>query len=132
MLKGDDLWFSTVEEAVRTQLPRDVRNLFCLLLANCELTDPLNLWNRFKEEMSYDLSLALGRMNLGDQENDENKALIENECLCRIEDMIMSSVGKNLSDFGIPRSNRDLVFNEREAIEFEGKSHTIGMSWRLF
>lgn len=42
----------TLDEACATQSAVRLRQLYCILLTTCLLTNPLQLWEKFKEEMS--------------------------------------------------------------------------------
>ncbi|XP_070203407.1 uncharacterized protein [Littorina saxatilis] len=55
LLEDDAHWNSTLEEAAATQTPDRLRNLFAIMLHNCELANPQELWDNHKESMAEDI-----------------------------------------------------------------------------
>ncbi|KAF0733284.1 hypothetical protein AaE_009197 [Aphanomyces astaci] len=58
LMESDSEWFSCMEEATHFQLPRSLRNLFCIILAFCNPTDVFNLWTQFYPALSEDMSFV--------------------------------------------------------------------------
>ncbi|KHJ87579.1 hypothetical protein OESDEN_12645 [Oesophagostomum dentatum] len=50
----DDSYESPLEEATAFRMPSELRSFFASLLCFCELSNPRNLWNRFKSDLSED------------------------------------------------------------------------------
>ncbi|VDK43225.1 unnamed protein product, partial [Cylicostephanus goldi] len=54
LLHDDSHYESCLEEAARFQMPAELRALFSYMLAFCEISDPRNLYDRFKSDMAED------------------------------------------------------------------------------
>ncbi|GBP45275.1 hypothetical protein EVAR_29023_1 [Eumeta japonica] len=100
LLEDDNHWDATMEEAVLCRSPSQIRELFALLITTCGLSNPLQLWDKYKTALSEDILHRFERMN---QVNDD---LCLNEALTLIEDKIITISGKKLSDFGMPTPQR--------------------------
>ncbi|XP_057299673.1 uncharacterized protein LOC130630262 [Hydractinia symbiolongicarpus] len=50
----DTEWNNTLQEAVNFQMPRQLRQLFAVILTHCEPSDPFTLWTRYKDAMYED------------------------------------------------------------------------------
>ncbi|GFV84817.1 uncharacterized protein TNCV_4297991 [Trichonephila clavipes] len=96
LLKGDNHSDTTIEEAVLCRSHSQIRELFAILLCTCGLSNPLQLWDKYKVAFSEDI---LHRFESMDQVNNN---LCLNEALRHIEDKIIRISGKKLSDFGMP------------------------------
>jgi len=51
----DSEWYDCLKEASATSHPRDLRTLFALILIHNEPSDPMKLWNEFKDKLSDDI-----------------------------------------------------------------------------
>ncbi|GFY16996.1 ATP-dependent DNA helicase [Trichonephila clavipes] len=89
-----------MEEAVLCRSPSEIRELFAILICTCGLSNPLQLWDKYKVALSEDI---LHRFEKMDQVNND---LCLNEALIHIEDKIIRISGKKLSDFGMPTPQR--------------------------
>ncbi|XP_061385351.1 uncharacterized protein LOC133320776, partial [Danaus plexippus] len=89
-----------MEEAVLCRSPSQIRELFAILICTCGLSNPLQLWDKYKSALSEDILQRFERM---DQVNND---LCFNEALRHIEDKIITISGKKLSDFGMPTPER--------------------------
>ncbi|KAF4530354.1 hypothetical protein B566_EDAN018479, partial [Ephemera danica] len=49
LLSSDSEWQRTLTEAISLQMPRQLRQLFCMILVFCNPSNPLFLWLQFKE-----------------------------------------------------------------------------------
>ncbi|CAB3254697.1 unnamed protein product [Arctia plantaginis] len=76
--------------------------LFTILIATCGLSNPQQLWEKYKIEMSDDILHRLQEHNPNVTYND----FIFNEALTKIEDQVITITGKDLSDFGMSRLQR--------------------------
>lgn len=54
LLEDDKHWENTMNEAPLTSHPRQIRNLFAIILT-CAPTNPKGLWDKFKESLSEDI-----------------------------------------------------------------------------
>ncbi|KAF0713275.1 hypothetical protein AaE_011823, partial [Aphanomyces astaci] len=91
LMESDSEWFSCMEEATHFQLPRSLRNLFCIILAFCNPTDVFNLWTQFYPALSEDFEFRLA--------TDPNKDInVLGNTLTHI-DYCLQSMGLNLQAF---------------------------------
>ncbi|XP_065662697.1 uncharacterized protein LOC100205305 [Hydra vulgaris] len=90
LLQDDIEWRNTLTEAVATGLPKQIRQLFSIILTLCQPDDPLHLWNTFKDYMVEDYIHRLMPILLAEQ-----------VALCQIESIINQS-GKTLADYNLP------------------------------
>ena len=54
LLKDDELWKMVMEDAKQQKMPSQMRELFCVLLLFCDVSDPLALFEEFWQFMSED------------------------------------------------------------------------------
>ncbi|GFX12678.1 ATP-dependent DNA helicase [Trichonephila clavipes] len=100
LLEDDNHWDATMEEAVLCRSPSQVRELFAILICTCGLSNPLQLWDKYKVALS---EVTFHRFEKMDQVNND---LCLNEALIHIDDKIIRIFGKKLSDFGMPTPTR--------------------------
>ncbi|GFT89088.1 ATP-dependent DNA helicase [Trichonephila clavipes] len=100
LLEDDNHWDATMEEAVLSRSPSQIRELFAILICTCGLSNPFQLWDKYKVALSEDISHIFEKM---DQVNND---LWLNKALIHIEDKIIRISGKKLSDFGMPTPQR--------------------------
>ena len=91
LLQDDAEWHHTMEEAATFQMPRQLRQLFSVILIYCDPSDPLKLWDTFKEAMMEDFIHR--RMQVSDAEQ---------AVLAHI-DRVISQHGKSLTTFNLPQ-----------------------------
>lgn len=114
LLEDDHNWHSTLEEAALLQSPAKMRDLFSVMLVFCQISDPLALWEDFKEYLSEDFKRGLQK-EIG--ENVENfKDVILNECLSEIEEAVLTLGGKSIETYGLPKSTNLHHAGNRECI----------------
>nr|XP_047146321.1 uncharacterized protein LOC100213143 [Hydra vulgaris] len=90
LLQDDTEWQNTLSEAVLTRMPKQIRQLFLIILTFCEPDDPLHLWNSYKAFMMEDFIHRQVPFTLAEQAT-----------LLQIEKIINQS-GKTLSDYNLP------------------------------
>lgn len=104
LLENDDHWDHTLREAAISQCPLKLRELFVVILLFCQPSEPLKLWNDFKEYLCEDIRHKIRQQNqdfsLPFNDNMFNKGLI------LIENKLMELNNKTLNDFGLPSSIR--------------------------
>ncbi|XP_065209902.1 uncharacterized protein LOC135838199 [Planococcus citri] len=104
LLENDDQWINTMQDAVLTKHPRNIRELFALIICYCEPSDSLNLYERFKRDMAEDI-LHNCRRHYPDFDYNED---IFNECLLLLSKQVrIMSNGKKLSNFGLPEPKEE-------------------------
>lgn len=80
--------------------PSKLRNLFVIIIIFCNPTDPLHLWNTFKQELSDDIRYSLQQQTESSLDFNEE---IFNLSLLNIEEKVGSICnGKKLHDYGLP------------------------------
>ena len=98
LLQDDTEWQNT-SEAVLTHMPKQLRQLFSIILTFCEPDYPLHLWNTYKAFMMEDFihrSVPL--------------LIAEQATLHQIEKIINQS-GKTLADYNLPVIDEFTGFN---------------------
>lgn len=110
LLENDRHWFDTMTEACVSMSPAKLRDLFSILITNCGLSRPVDLWNDFKNFMSEDILHRMRKTNPQINFND----CIYNESLILIQNIVIYMSGKDLKHFGFPAvavstSNGDII-----------------------
>lgn len=100
MLENDNQWENTLREASISQCPLKLRELFVVILLFCYPSEPLKLWENFKDDLCDDIRYRLQERNqyFSLPYNDD----IYNEGLLQIENKLLELNEKILSDFGLP------------------------------
>ena len=91
-----------MEEAATILSASRLRHLFAIIITTCFPSNPLEIWEIFKESLSTDFLLAARRI---DAEVTYNHAIF-NEALCHLENISMSMAGKTPKELGIPTPDR--------------------------
>ncbi|GBP53109.1 hypothetical protein EVAR_97113_1 [Eumeta japonica] len=108
LLEGDEHWQNTMSDAIISEPATKLRELFTTILIFCQPSDPLELWNKFRDALCEDI---LNRMRNENQDmtlayNDD----IYNDGLIIIEDKIHEISDKSLTDFGLPAAKEIIRF----------------------
>ena len=103
-LESDSHWDSTLEDAACTKMPHQLRGLFSVIISVCCPSNPNQLWEKFKQDLSEDILIRQQRENplLSLEYNDT----VYNAALILIEDMCLGMSGKLLCELGMPAPNR--------------------------
>lgn len=88
LLEGDQHWDDTLEEACVSDSPKRLRHLFAVMLVFCGLSDPLELWQKYKSYLSEDFKRLLQRNS--DQDIDPDDERVINRSLCSVQDIVFS------------------------------------------
>ena len=98
----DQDWIDTLQEAKLSAMPNAMRNLFVVIVAQNSPSNPLQLWDLFKEDMAEDYRYQRGRL-AGNPRIEVDEADI-NEVLHDVNDMFLetSDHQKNNDTFGLP------------------------------
>lgn len=105
LLEGDEHWEKTLSDAVISEPSPKLRELFTVILLFCNPSEPIMLWNKFRDDLCEDILNRIRNEN-GDitlQYTDE----VYNEGIIIIEDKIHEICDKSLADFGLPAANRN-------------------------
>ena len=54
MLEDDNQWDTTIAEASVSRTPISLRDLFAVILKTCQVSNPLALWQKYKNDLSED------------------------------------------------------------------------------
>ena len=54
LLRDDAEYMACLDEAIEYRMPAQIRQLFTMILLFCEPTQPVDLWNRYKDSMTED------------------------------------------------------------------------------
>jgi hypothetical protein len=92
LIADDQEWTNCLEDARQTEMPAAMRLLYANICANCGPSDPLLLWETFRESMSEDIQ---HRFNQISQEDAYNIALTEIK-------LHLNSMGVLLGKLGLP------------------------------
>ena len=95
LLEDDQEWERCMTEAVEYQMPYQLRNLFCTICIFSETTDPLALFNKFKDHLMEDFLFKIPSSQIN------RHFLANNECLKEFQDFFEPR-GKKCSDYGLP------------------------------
>ncbi len=109
-LEDDKEWIKCLEEACScdTDCGR-LRELFAIILTQCQPSTPNQLWHKFKDEFSADV-LYSQRLHRGDMDLPADQKTYDTT-LYLIE-VILNKLGKRLSDFsGMPTFSTNNVIN---------------------
>ncbi|XP_077282750.1 uncharacterized protein LOC143908816 [Temnothorax americanus] len=104
LLEDDKQWDNTLEEAALCDSPLKLRELFTVMLAFCQLCEPLSLWEKYKDSFSEDIMRQVERELKGSAQNMIDE--VYNRCLVMIEDAVMSLGGQELEQYGLPQPKR--------------------------
>ncbi|XP_057335011.1 uncharacterized protein LOC130673819 [Microplitis mediator] len=105
LLEDDKHWEYTMQDAAISESPFKLRNLFVIILVFCHVSDPTELWLKFRNEMSEDLLHSLREKN-NNSELDFNDG-IYNDALILIEDLLNLVAGKTSKDFNFESPTRN-------------------------
>lgn len=107
LLGNDNEWNDCLHEAAVWASPAQLRQLFVIMLLNCNITDPRKLWHKNSEFLSEDVEY-MERKILKCSKLKFNPEQKENYAVAEIEELLKRN-GKTLSDIeGMPRPNKNL------------------------
>ena len=103
-LQADNHLQQIMEDAKRTKDPKEMRELFIVMLINMDINDPKQLWEEFKNDMSEDFlhkeRTTLNNFNIliNERHNEQALTYLQNK---------LEKLGKHLQDYNlpIPRNN---------------------------
>jgi hypothetical protein len=95
LLETDEEWERCLSEAVQFQMPYQLRHLFCTICLFNDPTDPLSLFNKFKEYFIEDFIRKF------DASLTNRSFLATNECLKEFQ-KLFDTHGRSCKDFGLP------------------------------
>ena len=89
LLDDDQEWRRCLQEAAMAQMPSQMRLLFVTLCVFCDVANPLDLWNEFKDDLPEDYARSQGA------------AMAERICLNAIDEQLVAH-GYSCSAIGLP------------------------------
>ncbi len=109
LLEDDSHWDATLTEASVSSSGPQLRTLFSIMLHNCDLSNPKELWEKHKENLSEDLLHQLQWENPGKDIPFSDSIL--NQALILIVDKIISIGSKPLKEIGLQSPIRNQESN---------------------
>ena len=113
LLENDKHWEVTLNEALVTCFPAQLRNLFAIILTTCAPSKPKQLWETYKESLSEDILRQECRANPDIDLTYSSD--IFNKCLILLEDKCVSMNGRTLQQLGLEtpiRSGSEMIHIE--------------------
>lgn len=102
LLESDEEWHQCLSTAACIQTGYQLRRLFVQILAYCNPSNPDQLWERYKDDLAFDLA-PRERDARNIEEVQAFAAIRANKALLDIQGVLQRLVGKSLSDFdGMP------------------------------
>ncbi|XP_075197650.1 ATP-dependent DNA helicase Pif1-like [Anomaloglossus baeobatrachus] len=95
----------TLSEAAATQTPKRRRHLFAIILTTCSTSNPLEIWTKYKTDLSEDILMQIRRENPQQLINFTEEMLKETLMLFEYQCIAMS--GKALQLLGLPAPIRN-------------------------
>lgn len=99
LLESDNHWDLTLNEAIQTTFPKQLRSLFAVILTTCHPANPKELWNKYKDFISEDILRDRRRAN--PDENIEFNDDIYNDCLIEIDNLCFNMCGKGIGELDL-------------------------------
>eukprot|EP00106_Octopus_bimaculoides_P009294 XP_014776736.1 PREDICTED: uncharacterized protein LOC106873752 [Octopus bimaculoides] len=104
LLEDDSKWDATLAEASNSRSAKSLRALFAILLYICEVSDPVSLWLRYRNDLAEEYyQLQKRQVPEINSANDQ----IYNCALIDIENKIASLGGTTLQVYRLPATLRD-------------------------
>ena len=101
-------WHRAMSERKLWASPRQLRNLFIILLLYCEVANPLRLWELCWQSMSKDI-LKMRRREFGFPNMELNKEQLEHFTLIEVEQLLRDHE-RSLTDFkGMPIPDKNIM-----------------------
>jgi len=100
LLEDDTQWRNTLDEAATVQSPAQLRQLFAIMLATCGISNPVELWDDFKEHLTEDILFQ--RRRLAEDPQLPFTDADFNQSLLYIEDKVRELCNNELTVYGLP------------------------------
>ena len=92
-----------------------MRSLFAIMLFSCEISNPLELWEKYCKALSQDILFGHQQVNPDATYNES----VFNRALILLEDHILHIGGQCLDNYGLPKPNRNEEDNAEKEIARE-------------
>lgn len=103
LLEDDVEWKQCLDDAIVYQLPKQLRNLFALILSECHPADPQALWNTYKNSLCDGLLHELQHSTLQLPGITLDQSIAEDYGLFLLEEKILMSTGNTLDKYHMTR-----------------------------
>lgn len=121
-LLGDDKeWDTALEEACASASSPELRFLFAQLLINCEVTNPVQLWNKYWQEMGNIIPRVVSH-TVRIPNYYVNDAELQGYILYELE-ILLSSCGKSVANYGLQPPPRELLDQLNNRLLMEEKNY---------
>jgi hypothetical protein len=125
LLGDDDEWYDAFSEAATWASPAELRNLFAHMLIFCDVTNPLNFWNKHWRSMGDDITHDI-RSVLGITATPVNDEDLQQYILYELQLLLSTSATTHsLSDFGLPKPCKALMSYLKNRLILEERSYNI-------
>lgn len=106
LLENDAHWDLTLHDASIASSPHQIRMLYSIIISTCFPSNPLALWNKYKDFMAEDYLIRMRHQT----RNADLVISLEmyNEALIAIEDMCLTIANKALGQLGLSSPNRPM------------------------
>ncbi len=125
LLENDSHWDLTLADSVVSSNAYQIRTLFAIIITTCFRSQPIQLWNKYKDDICEDIlhRLRIRTNNPHMQITDE----IYNEGLILIEDQCLTIANKLLIEVGMIAPNRSMhdAFNQELNRELQYNVDTL-------
>lgn len=113
LLENDEHWDNSLADASLAASPYQIRTLFAIIISTCFPSQPLELWEKYKDAMADDILHQARNVN-ADPELQFSSEMY-NQALIYLEDICLSMANKLLNQLGMPSPNRAITdLNNRE------------------
>ncbi|XP_055910566.1 uncharacterized protein LOC129944932 [Eupeodes corollae] len=97
-------WEATLADSVISSSPHQIRTLFAIIISTCSPSNPLEIWHKFRDDMTEDILLRV-RRSVSNPELEITPEM-HNEALILIEDMCIMIANRILVQLGMIAPNR--------------------------
>lgn len=106
LLENDAHWDFTLQDASVSSSPYQIRMLFAIIISTCFPSNPLELWNKYKDFMTEDFLMRLRHQT----RNPDLLITLQmyDEALIAIEDLCLAIANKALGQLGLPSPDRPM------------------------
>ncbi|GKB29302.1 DNA helicase, partial [Tanacetum coccineum] len=107
LIGGDEEWTMALQEAAAFATASELRRLFVHILIFCNVSSPINIWQRSWQNLCDDVPCKLSK-NLRIPQIERHAKKLQASVLFDIE-LMLNSYSKSLEDFGLPAPPQDML-----------------------
>lgn len=101
LLEGDNHWCDTLTDASISSSASKLRELFAIILVFCNVSNPTELWDKFKDHFTDDYVRDFQR-HYPDADINTHLDIFTNRALFALQDVLLPIGGNSLSHYGLP------------------------------